>query len=80
MKVVVTGAAGQIAYSLIPRLVDGKTFGNKINSVTAIQGHMRESSPEAADVKQDTFYYKDKQVPAFKFGQDFAKVEIIKLD
>ena len=30
VKVVVTGAAGQIAYSLIPRLVDGKTFGNKI--------------------------------------------------
>ena len=29
IKVVVTGAAGQIAYSLIPRLVDGKTFGNK---------------------------------------------------
>ena len=26
---VVTGAAGQIAYSLIPRLVDGKTFGEK---------------------------------------------------
>ena len=30
VKVVVTGAAGQIAYSLIPRLVDGKTFGNRI--------------------------------------------------
>jgi malate dehydrogenase len=29
VKVVVTGAAGQIAYSLIPRLVDGKTFGNR---------------------------------------------------
>ena len=29
MKVVVTGAAGQIAYSLIPRLVDGRTFGDK---------------------------------------------------
>ena len=29
VKVVVTGAAGQIAYSLIPRLVDGRTFGNK---------------------------------------------------
>jgi len=30
VKVVVTGAAGQIAYSLIPRLVDGKTFGDRI--------------------------------------------------
>ena len=29
VKVVVTGAAGQIAYSLIPRLVDGITFGDK---------------------------------------------------
>ena len=29
IKVVVTGAAGQISYSLIPRLVDGKTFGDK---------------------------------------------------
>tara|TARA_B100000963_G_scaffold72866_1_gene60947 strand:+ start:545 stop:1543 length:999 start_codon:yes stop_codon:yes gene_type:complete len=29
VKVVVTGAAGQIAYSLIPRLVDGNTFGDK---------------------------------------------------
>jgi len=29
VKVVVTGAAGQISYSLIPRLVDGTVFGNK---------------------------------------------------
>ena len=29
IKVVVTGAAGQIAYSLIPRLVNGRTFGDK---------------------------------------------------
>ena len=29
VKVVVTGAAGQISYSLIPRLVDGHTFGDK---------------------------------------------------
>ena len=30
IKVVVTGAAGQIGYSLIPRLVDGHTFGNSL--------------------------------------------------
>ena len=30
VREVVTGAAGQIAYSLIPRLVDGKTFGDRI--------------------------------------------------
>jgi len=29
VKVIVTGAAGQIAYSLIPRLVNGRTFGDK---------------------------------------------------
>jgi len=29
IKVVVTGAAGQIAYSLIPRLINGRTFGDK---------------------------------------------------
>ena len=37
IKVVVTGAAGQIAYSLIPRLVDGKTFGNKIVDQTLVE-------------------------------------------
>lgn len=29
IKVVVTGAAGQISYSLLPRLVDGTVFGDK---------------------------------------------------
>ena len=37
VKVVVTGAAGQIAYSLIPRLVDGKTFGNKIVDLSLVE-------------------------------------------
>jgi malate dehydrogenase len=37
IKVVVTGAAGQIAYSLIPRLVDGKTFGNKIVDLCLVE-------------------------------------------
>jgi malate dehydrogenase len=37
IKVVVTGAAGQIAYSLIPRLVDGKTFGNKIIDLCLVE-------------------------------------------
>lgn len=73
-QVIYLGSAKQINEDVI------NTFGNKINSVIAIQGHLRESSPEAAEVKQDIFYYKDKQVPAFKFGQDFARVEIIKID
>ena len=37
VKVVVTGAAGQIAYSLIPRLVDGKTFGNKKVNLSLVE-------------------------------------------
>ena len=37
VKVVVTGAAGQIAYSLIPRLVDGKTFGEKIVDLCLVE-------------------------------------------
>jgi malate dehydrogenase len=37
VKVVVTGAAGQIAYSLIPRLVDGKTFGDKIVDLCLVE-------------------------------------------
>jgi malate dehydrogenase len=37
VKVVVTGAGGQIAYSLIPRLVDGRTFGNKKVNLTLVE-------------------------------------------
>ena len=37
VKVVVTGAAGQIAYSLIARLLDGKTFGNKIVDLVLVE-------------------------------------------
>ena len=37
IKVVVTGAAGQIAYSLIPRLVDGNTFGDKIVDLALVE-------------------------------------------
>ena len=37
IKVVVTGAAGQISYSLIPRLVDGQTFGDKIVDLELVE-------------------------------------------
>ena len=37
VKVVVTGAAGQIGYSLIPRLVDGHTFGDKIVDLELVE-------------------------------------------
>ena len=37
IKVVVTGAAGQISYSLIPRLVDGQTFGEKIVDLELVE-------------------------------------------
>ena len=36
IKVVVTGAAGQIGYSLIPRLIDGNTFGDKTVNVSLV--------------------------------------------
>ena len=37
VKVVVTGAAGQISYSLIPRLVDGHTFGDRIVDLELVE-------------------------------------------
>ena len=37
VKVVVTGAAGQIGYSLIPRLIDGHTFKDKIVDLELIE-------------------------------------------
>ena len=37
IKVVVTGAAGQISYSLIPRLVDGHTFGDRIVDLELVE-------------------------------------------
>lgn len=37
VKVVVTGAAGQIGYSLIPRLIDGHTFKNKIVDLELVE-------------------------------------------
>ena len=37
VKVVVTGAAGQISYSLIPRLMDGHTFGDKIVDLELVE-------------------------------------------
>lgn len=37
IKVVVTGAAGQISYSLIPRLVDGNIFGDKIVNLELVE-------------------------------------------
>ena len=37
IKVVVTGAAGQIGYSLIPRLIDGNTFGDKTVNLSLVE-------------------------------------------
>ena len=39
VKVVVTGAAGQIGYSLVPRLLDGVTFGNKTVILSWLKYH-----------------------------------------
>ena len=37
VKVVVTGAAGQIGYSLIPRLVDGNIFGDRVVNLSLVE-------------------------------------------
>ena len=37
IKVVITGAAGNISYSLIPRLLDGITFGDKIVDMVLVE-------------------------------------------
>jgi Malate/lactate dehydrogenases len=37
IKVVVKRAAGQIGYSLIPRLVDGNTFGDKTVNLSLVE-------------------------------------------
>lgn len=57
IKVVVTGAAGQIAYSLIPRLVDGKTFGNKIVDLCLVEIPQVVSKLEGLVMELDDSYF-----------------------
>ena len=37
IKIAVTGAAGQIGYSLIPRLVDGNIFGDRVVNLSLVE-------------------------------------------
>ena len=57
VKVVVTGAAGQIAYSLIPRLVDGKTFGNRIVDLCLVEIPQVVSKLEGLVIELEDSYF-----------------------
>ena len=57
IKVVVTGAAGQIGYSLIPRLVDGNTFGNKTVNLSLVEIPQVVSKLEGLAMELDDSYF-----------------------
>lgn len=57
VKVVVTGAAGQIAYSLIPRLVDGKTFGDRIVDLCLVEIPQAVSKLEGLVMELEDSYF-----------------------
>ena len=57
IKVVVTGAAGQIGYSLIPRLIDGNTFGDKIVNLSLVEIPQVVSKLEGLAMELDDSYF-----------------------
>lgn len=69
VKVVVTGAAGQIAYSLIPRLVDGRTFGNKIVDLYLVEIPQVVSKLEGLVMELEDSYFP--QMGEVKYTDDF---------
>ena len=71
VKVVVTGAAGQIAYSLIPRLVDGRTFGNKIVDLYLVEIPQVVSKLEGLVMELEDSYFP--QMGEVKYTDDFEE-------
>ena len=71
VKVVVTGAAGQIAYSLIPRLVDGKTFGNKIVDLYLVEIPQVVSKLEGLVMELEDSYFP--QMGEVKYTDNFEE-------
>ncbi len=57
IKVVVTGAAGQIGYSLIPRLIDGNTFGDKTVNLSLVEIPQVVSKLEGLAMELDDSYF-----------------------
>ena len=57
IKVVVTGAAGQIGYSLIPRLIDGNTFGDKTVNLSLVEIPQVVSKLEGLTMELDDSYF-----------------------
>jgi malate dehydrogenase len=71
VKVVVTGAAGQIAYSLIPRLVDGRTFGNKIVDLYLVEIPQVVSKLEGLVMELEDSYFP--QMGEVKYTDNFEE-------
>jgi len=71
VKVVVTGAAGQIAYSLIPRLVDGRTFANKIVDLYLVEIPQVVSKLEGLVMELEDSYFP--QMGEVKYTDDFEE-------
>ena len=57
IRVVVTGAAGQIGYSLIPRLIDGNTFGDKTVNLSLVEIPQVVSKLEGLAMELDDSYF-----------------------
>ena len=57
IKVVVTGAAGQIGYSLIPRLIDGNTFGDATVNLSLVEIPQVVSKLEGLAMELDDSYF-----------------------
>ena len=75
VKVVVTGAAGQIAYSLIPRLVDGRTFGNKIVDLYLVEIPQVVSKLEGLVMELEDSYFP--QMGEVKYTDDFEQASMM---
>tara|TARA_B100001057_G_scaffold362381_1_gene364924 strand:- start:81 stop:1082 length:1002 start_codon:yes stop_codon:yes gene_type:complete len=74
IKVVITGAAGQIGYSLIPRLVDGNTFGDKIVNLTLVEIPQVVSKLEGLAMELDDSYFP--KLGSINFTDNFAEAAV----
>ena len=71
IKVVVTGAAGQIGYSLIPRLVDGNTFGNKTVNLSLVEIPQVVSKLEGLAMELEDSYFPN--LGSINYTDNFSK-------
>ena len=71
VKVVVTGAAGQIGYSLVPRLLDGVTFGNKTVDLELVEIPQVVDKLEGLVMELEDSYFPT--MGSVNFTDDFSK-------